>query len=76
MGSILLSLVGGLEPADAGVVTMGLETTMAGDWMTVCGVSGVAVGSMMGMLVPGSPGSLFCSSSLSLSLSGPKLDVN
>ena len=76
LGSILLSLVGGLE-ADEGVDTSGLDTTVMGDWRMVLwlGTTMLLV-SMMGMLVPGSPGSLFCSSSLSLSDSGPKLEVS
>jgi len=69
LGSILRNFVGGLT-AEVGVAeTRGRGTTVTGVIM-VCEATGdTRLGSMTGRLVPGSPGSLFCSSSLSLSLS-------
>ena len=61
-GSILLSLVGGLA-ALLGVETSGLETTVRGVIMAWV-MGDTRLGSITGRLVPGSPGSLFCSSSL------------
>ena len=69
LGSILLNFVGCLT-AEVGVAeTRGRGTTVTGVIM-VCEATGdTRLESMTGKLVPGSPGSLFCSSSLSLSLS-------
>ena len=63
LGSILLSLVGG-RLAEVGVETRGRDTTVIGVSMG-CAVAGDSrEESRTGRLVPGSPGSLFCSSSL------------
>ena len=62
-GSILLSLVGG-RLAEVGVETRGRDTTVIGV-NRGCAVEGdTREESSTGRLVPGSPGSLFCSSSL------------
>ena len=64
LGSILLSLVGGLL-AVVGVETRDRDTATATGVIMVWAVRGdTRLESSTGRLVPGSPGSLFCSSSL------------
>ena len=76
LGSILLSLVGGLD-ALLGVDARGRGTTDIGVIMGGWGTEVRRLASMTGMLVPGSPGSrCWSSASLSLSLSGGKLVVS
>jgi len=71
LGSILLSLVGGLPLVLPGVLaeTRGRDITATGVSSGCWAREVTMLGSIIGKLVPGSPGSLFCSSSLSLSLS-------
>jgi len=77
LGSILLSLVGGLPGMVPGVVAATRGRDITASWVSWGWDKEVTMlGSMTGRLVPGSPGSLFCSPSLSLSLSCPQLPVS